>query len=302
MTAPTFAIPEPTLFDHLLSLKGRCAVVTGGTRRIGEAIVLRLAEAGASIVAAARGQEGLTRIEEKVAALDGQTAGIRADAGNVDDGQRVIDFAISRFGSTTAALLPKIERSKEGFSPAAGGGNAPIAAIPRRLLPNRGDSPYEEANHCWQTRKWLRRRVAAVEKIHATANVGSRSRRPFYAAAVVRQWHRPIATADVYSDYVQEAAMRLIACVATCLVPILAAAQMAPQTSSDSQAYCVNRSADFYPYTGETCKGGYQLGSGNCRKTNGRIVAVPREECLAQAGTVELPVEDGIPPGPAPRR
>ena len=135
--------------------------------------------------------------------------------------------------------------------------------------------------------------------------VGSRSGRPFYAA-VVGQWRQPIATADVYSDYVQEAPMRLIACVTTCLVPILAdAAQMAPQTSSDRQAYCVNRSADFYPYTGEPCKSGYQLGSGNCRKTNGRIVAVPREECLAQDGTVELPVEEpAIPPGPgpAPRR
>jgi hypothetical protein len=98
--------------------------------------------------------------------------------------------------------------------------------------------------------------------------------------------------------------MRLIASVTTCLVPILAAAaQMAPQTSSDRQAYCVNRSADFYPYTGEPCKSGYQLGSGNCRKTNGRIVAVPREECLAQGGAVELPVEDpAIPPPPAPLR
>jgi hypothetical protein len=97
--------------------------------------------------------------------------------------------------------------------------------------------------------------------------------------------------------------MRLIACVTTCLVPILAdAAQMAPQTSSDRQAYCVNLSADFYPYTGEPCKSGYQLGLGNCRKTNGRIVAVPREECLAQAGTVELPFEHGRPPPPAPRR
>ena len=100
--------------------------------------------------------------------------------------------------------------------------------------------------------------------------------------------------------------MRLVACVTMCLVPILAnAAQMAPQTSSDSQAYCVNGSADFYPYTGGTCKSGYQLGSGNCRKTDGRIVAVPKEECLAQAGTVELHFFDdrrlGAPP-PAPRR
>jgi hypothetical protein len=99
--------------------------------------------------------------------------------------------------------------------------------------------------------------------------------------------------------------MRLIACVATCLVPVLAAAaQLDPQTSSDRQAYCVSRSADFYPYTGEPCRSGYQLGSGNCRKTNGRIVAVPREECLAQDGTVELPVEGPayIPPPPPPRR
>ena len=96
--------------------------------------------------------------------------------------------------------------------------------------------------------------------------------------------------------------MRLIACVTACLVPILAdAAQMAPPTSSDRQAYCVNRSADFYPYTGEPCKSGYQLGLGNCRKTDGRIVAVPREQCVAMAGTVELPFEHGIPPLPFPK-
>ena len=134
-------------------------------------------------------------------------------------------------------------------------------------------------------------------------------RRPFYAAVVrcrvAAQW----AAGSAHRHgrrllrYTREAPMRLIACVTASLVPILAnAAQMAPQTSSDRQAYCVNRSADFYPYTGEPCKSGYQLGSGNCRKTDGRIVAVPREECLAQDGTVELPVEDGIPPGPAPRR
>ena len=70
------------------------------------------------------------------------------------------------------------------------------------------------------------------------------------------------------------------------------------EAPSDPQGYCVNRSADFYPYTGEPCKSGYQLGSGNCRRTDGRMVAVPREQCVSMDGTVELPFEVGIPPLP----
>ena len=98
--------------------------------------------------------------------------------------------------------------------------------------------------------------------------------------------------------------MRVVACLALCLILILAnAAQTSAQAPSAPQAYCLNGSADFYPYAGEPCKSGYQLGSGNCRKSNGRMVAVPSEECLAEAGTVELPFEGGrIPRPPAPRR
>jgi len=114
----------------------------------------------------------------------------------------------------------------------------------------------------------------------------------------------PIAiVADVH--YVPEASMRLIACLAMCLMLILAnAAQTGAQAPSDPQAYCVNVSADFYPYTGEPCKGGYQLGSGNCRRTDGVMIAAPREECLAQAGTVEVHFfyDRGSPPPFAPRR
>src|SRR5262245_3898366 len=80
--------------------------------------------------------------------------------------------------------------------------------------------------------------------------------------------------------------MRLAACLTMCLMLILAnAAQTDAQAPSDPQAYCVNHDADFYPYTGEPCKSGYQLGSGNCRKTDGRMVAVSREQCGAMAGS-----------------
>src|SRR5215471_11556525 len=89
-------------------------------------------------------------------------------------------------------------------------------------------------------------------------------------------------------------AMRLVACLTMCLIPILAnAAQTDDPAPSEPQAYCVNRSAEFYPYRGEPCKSGYQLGSGNCRKPDGRMIAVPKAQCAAMAGTVELPVEGG---------
>src|SRR6516165_6206116 len=72
----------------------------------------------------------------------------------------------------------------------------------------------------------------------------------------------PIAiVVDVH--HVPEATMRLVAWLTMCLMLILAnAAQTGAQAPSGLQAYCVNGSADFYPYTGEPCKSGYQLGSG----------------------------------------
>jgi len=90
--------------------------------------------------------------------------------------------------------------------------------------------------------------------------------------------------------------MRLVAC-AVLLMPISqSGAQTDPQAPSDPQAYCVNRNADFYPYTGEPCKSGYQLGPGNCRKADGRMVAVAKEQCVAMGGLVALPFEGGRPP------
>ena len=94
-------------------------------------------------------------------------------------------------------------------------------------------------------------------------------------------------------------AAALVPVVAICTVTVAPggnAPQQDGQAPSDPQAYCVNRNADFYPYTGEPCKSGYQLGSGNCRKTDGRMVTVPREQCVAMAGTVELPFEPRLDP------
>jgi len=54
---------------------------------------------------------------------------------------------------------------------------------------------------------------------------------------------------------------------------------------------CVNPHADFYPYRASLAKAGHQLGLGNCRKTDERMVAAPIEQCVVIAGTSELPFE-----------
>ncbi|HEV2731797.1 MAG TPA: SDR family NAD(P)-dependent oxidoreductase [Terriglobales bacterium] len=90
-------IPNPEPIDRLLSLHGKCAVVTGGNRGLGEAIVKRLAEAGASVVLTGRGEEALKRAESEVVASGGTAVGIKADASCTKDSQKVIDLAVQRF-------------------------------------------------------------------------------------------------------------------------------------------------------------------------------------------------------------
>lgn len=87
--------------------------------------------------------------------------------------------------------------------------------------------------------------------------------------------------------------MRSVICVSLCLVFATAALASQPtadvKAPSEPQAYCVNARAAFYPYAGEPCKAGYQLGQGNCIRADGRWVAVARSLCRIMAGRVVLP-------------
>ena len=72
------------------ALNGRGALVTGGSRGIGRAIVKRLAADGAAVVFSYRQNEAAAReVVRQVAGDGGRAFAVRADQGSLDDLRRL---------------------------------------------------------------------------------------------------------------------------------------------------------------------------------------------------------------------
>jgi gluconate 5-dehydrogenase len=84
--------------QELFSLSGRVAIVTGGSRGLGEEMAEGLAEAGASLMICARREQWLTPTLERFASRGFRIEGLVADVSNPPDVQAVVDKTMATYG------------------------------------------------------------------------------------------------------------------------------------------------------------------------------------------------------------
>ncbi|MEU6414080.1 glucose 1-dehydrogenase [Microbispora sp. NPDC046933] len=108
----------------LVSLRGRCAVVTGGGRGLGKAIALRLAEAGADLLIGDIDEEPAVTAAEQLAERHGVRAiGVAMDVTDAASVAAAADRAVAEFGGldvwvNNAGVFPNIpllEMSEEAW-------------------------------------------------------------------------------------------------------------------------------------------------------------------------------------------
>jgi 3-oxoacyl-[acyl-carrier protein] reductase len=98
-----------------LGLNGKVALVTGGSKGIGAAIALELAQEGADLVICAREPGPLDAAARRIAALGRQALAVPADLASAAGVQAVVNGAVATFGRVDILV------NNVGGAPGAGG-------------------------------------------------------------------------------------------------------------------------------------------------------------------------------------
>jgi 3-oxoacyl-[acyl-carrier protein] reductase len=96
-----------------LGLKGKIAVVTGGSQGIGKATALRLAQEGANVAICARSKEDVERVGADLARHGVQSLAVAADMSKAEDIARFMKAVIDKFGRVDI-LVNNAGTSKRG--------------------------------------------------------------------------------------------------------------------------------------------------------------------------------------------
>ena len=81
-----------------MTLSGRVALVTGASQGIGRACALKLAQSGATVALAARGQEKLQALADEITAAGGKTTAFPLDVGDEEQIKSTFKAVITQLG------------------------------------------------------------------------------------------------------------------------------------------------------------------------------------------------------------
>lgn len=98
-----------------LGLRGKIALVTGGSRGIGKATVLDFAREGCKVAFSARGVEALEQTAQEARALGAEILAVQADMTNTADVEHLVDETIRTFGGVDI-LVNNVGGSRGGIT------------------------------------------------------------------------------------------------------------------------------------------------------------------------------------------
>jgi enoyl-[acyl-carrier protein] reductase III len=128
----------------MIDLSGRVALVTGGSRGIGKACAMRLAEAGADVVVNyVSARAAAEAVAEDITALGRRAYVVKADVSEEDDVSSMVQFVTDRVGqldilvsnAATGGFRPLLKATKHNFQAAFGTNVLALMYLVQSALP-----------------------------------------------------------------------------------------------------------------------------------------------------------------------